>query len=256
MRRLFWYALQHCYGQSCNELQRHLDLASIFDEQTLEEATVLCLLDAVSNVDIAHHFSSDENLLRMLQGVQNSPRADKHTQSAVRKLLSRLRGWQSFEDALSNTRGNFAQCASMLRDIGTDDQSLGIWLECMMIHEDLVTKLGENPVLPNSQSHPPFLFRNPMPAVSHDEFIVFVRVFIGISSVLAVWAWADSIGHDLCRERTLAVLNLWQGVDGYREVCAWVTLFSIYELSLWFLDLESSSASTPADSSFGMDYNG
>ena len=54
--------------------------------------------------------------------------------------------------------------------------------------------------------------------VSHDEFISFLRAFIGIGSVLAVYAWSDSLPNDRCRERVLGVVRLWQGVRGYREV--------------------------------------
>ena len=46
----------------------------------------------------------------------------------------------------------------------------------------------------------------------------FLRAFIGVSCVLAVYAWADSLPDEFCRERSLAILRLWQGVDGYREV--------------------------------------
>jgi hypothetical protein len=45
-----------------------------------------------------------------------------------------------------------------------------------------------------------------------------VRALLGVSSVLGALSWADSVGNDLCRERALAVLVLWQTVDGYREV--------------------------------------
>ncbi|TFK43826.1 hypothetical protein BDQ12DRAFT_695848 [Crucibulum laeve] len=199
-------------------LLKHLDLGTIFDERTLEEQTVLSLLDAVSNVEVARNFSQNEAFMTALRAVQENPRSDKHTQIAVRRLLARIYGWVSFNDALSNTLGDFATSAHLLKDIGTDEHSIGIWLESMTIHDDLVAKLLENPVLPTAQSGPPPLIRNPATPVSHDEFLVFVRGFIGIASVLAVWAWADSVGNDECRERTLAVLNLWQGTEGYREI--------------------------------------
>lgn len=153
----------------------------------------------------------------MLREVQSSSNMDKDAQVAARRLADRIRGWHSFEDALSNTRGDFVGASKLLKDVGTDEQSIGIWLESMVLNDNFITKLLENPVLP-SQSHPPFLLRNTLPTISHDEFIVFVRAYIGVASVLAVWAWTDSLGHDVCRERTLALLQLWQGVDGYREV--------------------------------------
>lgn len=126
----------------------------------------------------------------------------------------------------------------MLRDIGSGEQSLGIWLASMTGHDDLVTKLAENPLYPNSGGAYPKLFvrkglNNSIGgmglggSLSHDEFIAFVRAFIGVASVLAVWAWSDSLGNDVCRERTLGVLRLWQGTD-YREVGQ--TSFPFYSL--------------------------
>lgn len=189
----------------------------------MDEMTVLRLLDASTNIDIARHLNS-EWFLDVLRTTQSSSSVDKHTQQAVRRLGSRLRGWKIFEDALSNTQGDFYESARMLKDVGTEEASFGIWLESMITHDDVIAKLAENPVLPFPQSHPSPLLRSSIVSVSHDEFITFVRAYIGASSVLAVWAWTDSIGNDLCRERTLAILRLWQDVDGYREVRLYLRL--------------------------------
>lgn len=180
-------------------------------------------MDAAANANIARHFAQNDVLLEIFQGILNNPRSDKHAQAAVRRLLSRIHAWQSFEDALSNTTGDFPQSAIMLKDICTEEQSLGIWLESMLIHEDLVTKLRENSFLDLSHTLP-FLFKDPTLSIDHDQFINFVRTVIGIACTLAVCAWADSVGNDVCRERSLAIMNLWQGVDEFREVSAAVLL--------------------------------
>lgn len=194
-----------------------MDVSSIFDSETLDEPTVLRLLDAATNVDIARHLNNGY-FLGLLREVQENSRIDKPTQLAAKRLSTRIRQWQRFEDALSNTRGDFDDASSFLKDIGTEEQSMGIWLESMIIHDDVVAKLAENAVLPVPHSQPPFLLRDTINAISHDDFVIFVRAYIGVASVLAVWAWADSLGNDVCRERALAILHLWQGVDGYREV--------------------------------------
>ena len=193
-----------------------MDLQMVFDEYNMDELTVLRLLDAAANVDIARHLNNDW-FLGLLETIQGTPVADKETQFAVRRLAARIRGWQLVEDALSNTQANFNEVASMMKDIGTEEKSFGIWLESMITHHDLIAKLAENPVLPIYQS-PPSLLHAPL-SVSHDEFIAFVRAYIGVSSVLAVYAWSDSVPNVRCRERALGVLRLWQGIDGYREVC-------------------------------------
>jgi hypothetical protein len=164
----------------------------------------------------------------MLDTIKTAPAADCETKAAARKLAARIQQWQILEDALSNTQADFHAAADFMKDIGTSEQSFGIWLECMTTHQDLVTKLAENPVLPIAHSRPPALLGNGSSAVSHDEFIAFVRAYIGVASVLAVYAWADSLPNDRCRERTLGVLRLWQGVDGYREVrCAFLLPMSL-----------------------------
>lgn len=204
------------------QFQQRLDLVSIFDEQVLDEATVLCLLDAAANIEIAQHFSGDEAFLSILKRIQNNSRTEKPLLDAVKKLLARLHGWQLFEDALTNANGEFMESANFLKDICAEEYSLGCWLECMASHESLVVKLGENFILPTSPVLPPLLFQS-QSRISHQQFLGFVRAVIGITSVLAVWAWADCIDDELhrdraCRERASSILALWQGVDGYREV--------------------------------------
>jgi hypothetical protein len=183
---------------------------------------VLCLLDAAANFEIAQHFSGNEAFLSIFKGIQNNSRTEKPLLDAVNKLIARLRGWQLFEEALTNPNGEFMESARFLKDICAEEYSLGCWLECMSSHESLVAKLGDSTVLPSPPVLPPLLFQSQTPT-SHQQFLVFVRAVIGIASVLAVWAWADCIDNELqqdraCRERASSVLALWQGVDGYREV--------------------------------------
>lgn len=183
----------------------------------MDEDTINHLLDAATNADIARCLGI-ESFFDVLRDIRERPSADKPTQVAARRLESRIRGWEAFEDALSNTQGDILESSRMLKDIGNEEQSIGIWLESMTLHDDLLTKLSENPVLPMSQSSPPCLLRDSVGKVSHNEFITFVRGYIGVASVLAVLSWADSLGLGHCLEQTLAILHLWQSVEGYCEV--------------------------------------
>lgn len=144
--------------------------------------------------------------------------SERSTRSLAKQLSSRIEGVSVFEDAISNTQGDFARAAAVLKDIGTSEQSFGIWLASMVTHPDLVDKLAENPTLSVSLQHPPILFKPTAIPVSHEEFVAFLRALIGVSCVLAVYAWADSLPEPWCRERTLGILRVWHGVDGYREV--------------------------------------
>ncbi|KAJ6616217.1 hypothetical protein B0H10DRAFT_2219617 [Mycena sp. CBHHK59/15] len=198
-------------------LLQQVDLEAVFDAPNMDESTLLRLLDAASNADIARHLNSDW-FLAELDKIQESQITEKHAQGAARRLGARIRRWEAFEDALSNACGDFHESARLLNDMGLEEQSIAIWLETMLNHPNLVAKLAENPVLP-CVAQPALLLRNALPTViAHQDFIAFVRAYIGVASVVAVWAWTDSLGNDECRAQTLAVIRLWQTVDGYREI--------------------------------------
>ncbi|KAF8214050.1 hypothetical protein K438DRAFT_1706324 [Mycena galopus ATCC 62051] len=199
-------------------LLQQVELDAVFDARTMEESTLQRLLDAVTNADIARYFSGSW-FLDELDKLQANPTTEKYVKDVARRLGVRIRRWETFEGALSNPGGNFSEAAQMLDDVGQDEQSIGIWLETMLNHPNLVAKLAENPVSTEPRTHLPHLFRRVLPAdVTHDDLIAFIRAFIGVASVLAVWAWTDSLGNDECRAQTLAIVRLWQNVDGYREI--------------------------------------
>ncbi|KAK0461707.1 uncharacterized protein EV420DRAFT_1266438 [Desarmillaria tabescens] len=194
-------------------LCQQIDPTDVFDVSVVDDGTICHLLDAVANADIARHFST-EAFLNVLQDIQDNPISDRLSKLAASRLVDRIKGWGVLEDALSNSKANFETSMKMLNDVGNEEQSLGTWLETMTFHEDLVTKLSENSA-PSTQLPPP---RVPSTSIEHDEFIRFVRAFIGVGAVFAAWAWSDSTGAESCRERALAIILMWQGVDGYREI--------------------------------------
>ncbi|KAJ6561511.1 hypothetical protein DFH09DRAFT_494900 [Mycena vulgaris] len=198
-------------------LLQQVDLDAVFEARTMDESTLLRLLDAVSNADIARYLNSGW-FLDELEKLDASATTEKHARAAARRLSARIRHWEAFEDALSNAAGDFHASARMLQDVGLEEQSTGIWLETMLNHPNLVAKLAENPVSADPTTPPDLLRRVPPTAITHDELITFTRAYIGVASVLAVWAWTDSLGNDDCRAQTLAILRLWQNVPGYREI--------------------------------------
>ncbi|KAJ3551729.1 hypothetical protein NM688_g4538 [Phlebia brevispora] len=194
-----------------------MDITRVFDSSMLDASTLRELIDAAANPDIAKSLNNDW-FMEILGEVERSVAAEKQTRALARDLLSRIEGMSVYEDAISNTQGDFARAAATLKDICGQEQSFGIWLASMVTHQDLVDKLGENPSLSVPLQHAPLLFKSTAIPVSHDEFVAFLRALIGVSCVLAVYAWADSLPESLCRERTLSILRLWHGVDGYREI--------------------------------------
>jgi len=181
----------------------------------MDESTLSRLLDAAANFDIARHLNM-EWFLDILHSIQEDRTFSSEAQTLARRLCDRIRSWQVLEDALSNTQADFHTAFDMIKDICREENSFGIWMESMTTHPDILMNLAENPVLPNSQCPHPLLHFSS--TVSHDDFITFLRAHIGVSCVLAVYAWSDSLPNARCRERTLGILRLWQGVDGYREV--------------------------------------
>ena len=185
--------------------------------------------------------------METLHELEKGLTVDKATRQLARQLLDRLEGVSIFEDAISNTQGDFARAAAVLKDIGSSEQSFGIWLASMVTHHDLVDKLAENPILSVPLQHPPLLFKQNAIVVSHDEFVAFLRALIGVSCVLAIYAWADSLPEPLCRERTLGILRLWQDVDGYREVNFRTHLFHPFKIDHITSDPQSSPSASADD---------
>ena len=189
----------------------------VFDASVLDEETLSKLLNAAANADIAR-FMNDSSFLDVVQQVASNNTATREARTLASQLLARIEGWSVLEDALSNTQGDFSAAAATLADLSSQEASFGVWLASMITHQDLVTKLSENHITPLSSQYPPLLLKRVKPSASHDEFVAFLRAFIGVSCVLAVYAWADSLPEPQCRERVLGILRLWQDIDGYREV--------------------------------------
>ena len=204
-------------------MQEVIDLPKVFNEHTLECATTEFLLDAAANVEIARYFLQDEEFFNSLNEMQNSPKMDTVITKNLKKLTSRIQGWASFENALADPNGDFSACAIFLKDMSADEHSLGCWLECMLIHENLTSKLSLTPI-PSEPLPPPLLLQERHSSVTHTQFITFVRALLGVSAVLAALSWSDSLGGGLCRERALGLLVLWQGVEGYRQVSFFMKL--------------------------------
>ncbi|THH12845.1 hypothetical protein EW146_g7312, partial [Bondarzewia mesenterica] len=196
-----------------------LDLRAIFDATTVDEGTLSRLLVACTNPDIARQFKAIY-FHDVLLAVQSNASADASTKELAVSLDERMCGWDVLADALSNTQADFHTASEVLRSAGTDEPTFGVLLAALTSHGELVTRLADNPVLPRSLPHPPVIMQDDrvLGQVSHDEFVAFLRAFIGVSCVLAVYAYTDSMPHKHCRERALGILRVWQGIKGYREI--------------------------------------
>ncbi|KAK7054072.1 hypothetical protein R3P38DRAFT_2854473 [Favolaschia claudopus] len=136
-------------------LLQQVDLEAVFDSQTMDESTLLRLLDAVSNADIARYLNGSW-FFAELDKIQANTTVEKYSKSIAARISARIRRWEAFEDVLSNLRWEFSGSLS-------------------------------NCFTPLTM-----------------DLISFIRAFIGVACVLAVWAWTDSLGNDECRAQTLA----------------------------------------------------
>ncbi len=110
------------------------------------------------HVEIARYFLQDEEFFNSLNEMQNSAKMDKAITKTLKKLIARIQGWASFENALADSNGDFSACAIFLKDMSADEHSLGCWLECMLIHENLTSKLSLTPI-PSEALPPPLLLQ-------------------------------------------------------------------------------------------------
>lgn len=180
---------------------------------------MLHLVDAAASLEIARYFLEDEPFYSSLGALQVNPKLPPSVRHAIERLLARVNGWKSFRNSLDNREPEFAQSVDFLKDLASEEYSLGCWLVSMLNHSDLCAKFEtEVPIPSSARALPRPLFRYQDPAIEFSEFLIFVKAFLGLSSVIAVWSWYDSIGIDTGRERALAILALWEDVEGYREV--------------------------------------
>ncbi|KAF9534121.1 hypothetical protein CPB83DRAFT_902092 [Crepidotus variabilis] len=199
-------------------LLQQIDLLDIFNEQTLDKDTSTCLAEAVCNAEIARYLFQDTPFIQILEDLSKNPKKNKTIQPILKKILSRIHGWQTFEDALSNPDGDFLAGAAFLKEISGEEFALGCWLESILSHEVLSSKLAAHPIPVEPRPQLPLLFER-TPEITQEGFILFVRAFLGVTTVLGILVWADSLGgDDPCCERTLSVMILWQGAHGYREI--------------------------------------
>ncbi|KAF5333157.1 hypothetical protein D9611_002711 [Ephemerocybe angulata] len=198
-------------------LLENLDLTAIFDETTVDEYVMVYLLQACANRDVAAHISKNAILLDLFETLQASSKVDPIIQASAKRLLDRIQGWSVFEDCLVNSKGDFPNAIKFLKDITLEENSLGIWLSCVLLNSELY-----NPLVREDTSTwdalPLQLFRNGGTACNHDEFLTFVRALVGVIAVTAAFAFADGLPYELCRERTLAIINIWQSVEGYDTI--------------------------------------
>ena len=190
----------------------------MFDRSNLDRLTLLDLLDACANSDVARHVGGLPQVMRALESLRDGHGGAAEVKLPAKQIIDLIRGWDNFEDALTNTQAQFQDATVFLEQITVDEMAFGTWLLAVTTNPRLVDKLSDNPVSMHPLPHPPSLWTSSS-THSHDNFIAFVRAIIGVAAVIAVYAWSDSVPLFETRAKALSLLRLWQNVNGYREVC-------------------------------------
>ncbi|KAH8988714.1 hypothetical protein EDB86DRAFT_2945666 [Lactarius hatsudake] len=137
-----------------------IDIRAIFDASTMEEDTLMHLLVAAANPDIAKTLTAAD-LPKELEVLGCSPVLDPYVKRAAQRLIDRLRGWTNFWPAIWEPNAPFAPARAVLRDLGGDEPSFGVALHAFA------------------------------------EELVELRAWVGVACVLAAYAWADSVPNEL-----------------------------------------------------------
>lgn len=210
----------------------------MFAKNTLDRLTLLDLLDACANIDVAKHVGSLPGVMRALQTIRDGRGSGPEAKQPAKQILDLVHGWAAFEDTLTNKQSKFAEAMAMLEHVTVDELTFGTWLLTMVTNQALVQQLSDNPITENSLPHLPSM-RSTSSVSSRDNFIAFVRALIGVASVVAVYAWSDSVPLFGTRAKALSLLRLWQTVDGYKEVCVAYTLVNHSGDSMNQIDCQS-----------------
>ncbi|KAI9432473.1 hypothetical protein H4582DRAFT_1883882 [Lactarius indigo] len=176
-----------------------IDIRAIFDASSMEEDTLMHLLVAAANPDIAKTLTAAD-LPKELEALGRAPGLDPYMKRAAQRLIDRLRGWDELLAAIWEPNASFASARAVLRDLGGDEPSFGVALHAFVTHPDLVARISEA------------------------EELVELRAWVGVACVLAAYAWADSVPNELCRSRAFGVMRVWQGAPHYREVLNYLLL--------------------------------
>ncbi|KAI5116623.1 hypothetical protein M0805_007794 [Coniferiporia weirii] len=194
----------------------NVDLARMYTVANLDRPTLLYLLDAAASLDVSRRLNN-QHTLNAISFIRDNSTYDDGARRAANRLFERVKGWEVLEDSLSNTQSPFGDAAITVKEIAAEENSFGIWLENMISNSDVIDRIFENSSPEHPLPCPPTIWQN-NETTSHDGFITFLRAVVGVAAVVAVYAWSDSVPVEGCRERTLAVLRLWQNINGYKQI--------------------------------------
>jgi len=89
-------------------------------------------------------------------------------------VIDRLRGWDVLSAAIRDPDSSFIPAREVLRDLGSDESSLGVALCMRSSHPDLSATIAEA------------------------EGLVELRAWVGITCLLAAYPLADGVPNGLC----------------------------------------------------------
>ncbi|KAJ7801187.1 hypothetical protein B0H14DRAFT_3489951 [Mycena olivaceomarginata] len=89
------------HSNTARTLLQQVAVDAVFDARTMDEPTLLRLLDAMSNTNIARYFSGS-GFFAELDKVQASPTVENYAKAIARRLSVRIYRWEACENALES----------------------------------------------------------------------------------------------------------------------------------------------------------
>ncbi|KAF8592662.1 hypothetical protein K439DRAFT_1504349 [Ramaria rubella] len=191
-----------------------LDLPDIFELHLLDKHILERLHDAAANPITARALSSAP-MLATLHSFRNAHTTSRPGKDTAAALQQRIVGWERFEKALSGPVPDVSAVALWMKELTSEDMTCGIFL-LSMLEEGSLSKINRFPIQESPMT--PSALWDSTALASFPDFVAFLRAFAGLSYMMAVLCWTDSISEPSCRERALAVVRLWQETDGYCEI--------------------------------------
>ena len=124
-----------------------MDLTEVFDTSNMDKDVLQRIHECVANIEIVRALQQQAPFMDLLSSIAKNGGISQERRILARKIIERMDGVLIFEDAISNTQGDYAKSARTLSEICTSEYSFGIWLQSMITNEDLLDRLAEYPPL-------------------------------------------------------------------------------------------------------------
>jgi hypothetical protein len=164
----------------------------------------------------------------IIEAMSESDFSTDEARALAKRVMERADGWRVFKERPTESADDLI-AADWLAGLIQDEQARGSFVM------NLVYLIPSLESLHGAADQP------------GSDIVFLARVLIGVAAVFAVFIWTAHRGEFEQARRALAIIHLWQGVDGYNEVG--LLAFSeetMAHIKAQRLDRESTASSRPS----------